>query len=133
MALFDSTTATALWQALPVLALVWIAVFFGRTLRAGQTPLIERIARASLPALSPSLCRYTRQLTAAWSAYFLLAALLSLTTALPFGLTGALVWAGSLLLFVGEHQLRSRLFPGQAFPGLYQQVKDTWRVWRPGP
>lgn len=133
MALFDSTTATALWHAVPVVALVWLAVVFGRTLRASQTPLIERIARISLPALSPSLCRYTRGLTAAWSAYFLLAALLSLTTVLPFGLTGALVWVGSLLLFVGEHQLRSYLFPGQAFPGLFRQVRDTWRVWRPSP
>lgn len=132
MALFESTTATALWRAVPALALVWLAVFFGRTLRAGQTPLIERIARVSNPALSPSLCRYTRNLTAAWCAYFLAAALLSLTAPLPFGLTGALVGAGSVVFFVGEHQLRIRRFPGQAFPGLVQQVRDTWHVWRPG-
>lgn len=132
MALLDSTIAAALWRTVPVLALVWLAVFFGRTLRTGQTPLIERIARVGIPALSPRLCRYTRTLTAVWCIYFLLAAGLSSTAVLPFGLTGVLVGAGSVLLFVGEHRLRVRRFPDQAFPGLVQQLRDTWHVWRPG-
>ena len=117
---------------MPVLVLAWLAVFFGRTLRNGQTPLIERIARVSDPALSPALCRYTRKLTAAWCAYFLVAALWSCTAPLPAVQTGALVWTASLLFFVGEHQLRIHLFPGQAFPGLLQQVRDSWRVWHSG-
>lgn len=133
MASLESVLATDLWHVTPVLALVWLAFFFGRTLRAGETPLIERIARVSNPGLSPVLCRYTRRLTAAWCAYFLIAALLSLTVALPFGLIGALVWGGALLLFLGEHRVRIRLFPDQEFPGLWQQVRDTWCVWRPGP
>ena len=121
-----------MWGQWPVLVLAWLVVFFGRTLRAGQTPLIERIARVSDPALSPSLCRYTRKLTAAWCAYFLMAAVLSWTVALPFGLSGALVAVGSVLFFVVEHRVRSRLFPDEAFPGLVQQLRDTWRVWHPG-
>ena len=125
-------SAAAVWGQWPALVLAWLVVFFGRTLRAGQTPLIERIARVSQPALSPRLCRYTRKLTAAWCAYFLMAAVLSSTVALPFGLSGVLVAVGSVLFFVVEHRVRSRLFPDEAFPGLVQQLRDTWRVWHPG-
>ena len=125
-------SAAAVWGQLSALVLAWLMVFFGRTLRAGQTPLIERIARVSHPALSPRLCRYTRKLTAAWCAYFLMAAVLSSTVALPFGLSGVLVAVGSVLFFVVEHRVRIRLFPGEAFPGLLQQLRDTWRVWHPG-
>jgi hypothetical protein len=42
------------------------------------------------------------------------------------------VLAGSLLLFVGERWLRPRIFPKEVFPGLLQQARDTWSVWRTG-
>ena len=120
------------WRILPVLVLGWLAFFFGRTLRAGQVPLIERIARVSEPELPQPLLRYTRWLTAIWAAYFVLAALLTVTTGSASLGAGAWVWAGTAVLFVGEHWLRPRLFPGHAFPGLVQQVRDTWSVWHPG-
>jgi hypothetical protein len=41
------------------------------------------------------------------------------------------VAAASALLFVGEYWVRLRLFPGESFPGLVQQVRDTVSVWRP--
>ena len=44
-----------LWRAASFLMLGWLAVFFGRTLAPGQTPLIERIARVSDPAMTPPL------------------------------------------------------------------------------
>jgi hypothetical protein len=44
---------------------------------------------------------------------------------------GVLVLLGSAILFAGEHRLRPHLFPGHVFPGLVQQVRDTWSVWRP--
>lgn len=125
-------SASALWHAVPAMVLLWLAVFFGRTLRAGQMPLIERIARVGKPDLSQALCRYTRKLTTAWCVYFLLAALLSLSKALSFGWTSILVWTGSVLFFVGERMIRVHLYPDQTFPGLWQQVQDTCRVWRPG-
>lgn len=111
--------------------LVWLAAFFGRTLLPGRVPLIERIARISEPALPPELCRYTRRLTAVWCGYFILAALLSLAPRQTFVRTGVLVWAGTALLFAGEHWLRRRRFPGHSFPGLLQQVRDTWSIWHP--
>ena len=121
-----------LWRLTSFLMLGWLAVFFGRTLRPGQVPLIERIARVSEPAMTLPLRRYTRRLTAVWCGYFVIAALLSVSIGHLLPGTGVLVLLGSAVLFVGEHWLRPRLFPGQAFPGLAQQLRDTWSVWHPG-
>jgi uncharacterized membrane protein len=120
------------WRILSVLVLAWLAFFFGRTLRAPQVPLIERIARVSDPALPLPLQRYTRRLTAIWCAYFILAAVLTLTAVSSSFSSGLWVWGGTAILFTGEHWLRPRLFPGHSFPGLLQQVRDTWSVWHPG-
>ena len=116
------------------LVLVWLAFCFGRTLRPGAMPLIERIGRRAIAAPSVRLCRYTRRLTALWCAYFVVAAGFSVLT-LGIGRygyvgLGAVIWCGTLLLFIGEWVLRKALFPGVAFPGLLQQVRDTWTVWR---
>lgn len=116
------------------LALLWLAFFFGRTLRPGRTPLIEQIARRSSALLSVPLRRYTRRLTAIWCVYFVGAAAMSAVLAWWGGATlgsmGVAILAGSALLFVGEHRLRSRIFPQEAFPGLLQQLRDTWSIWR---
>jgi uncharacterized membrane protein len=118
-------------RLLPVVALGWLAFFFGRTLRAGQVPLIERIARVRDPDMPETLKRYTRRLTAVWVAYFVLAALFVLWGGAGMGATALGVWLGTVVLFVGERAVRPLLFPGRAFPGLLQQVGDTWSVWRP--
>jgi uncharacterized membrane protein len=130
--------ASAPWSFLRVLSplvLLWLAYFFGRTLRRGATPLIERIARQSTPALSGPLCRYTRWLTAVWCAYFVVAAALAafapVADAQTAGRVGAGVWIGTLVLFIGEWGLRPLFFPNENFPGLLQQLRDTWQVWRP--
>ena len=114
-------------RVLTLLMLGWLALFFGRTLLPGREPLITRIARVSDPALAPHLCRYTRRLTAVWTGYFVFAAMLGVFS----NAAGLLVWVGTVILFVGEHWLRPRLFPGERFPGLRQQLQDTVRVWRP--
>jgi len=129
----ESLNAMRLGRAVPVAVLAWLAIFFGRTLRAGQVALIERIALVGDPELPPALCRYTRRLTAFWCAFFVVAALLSLAAQLPLGWTSTLVWSGAILLFVGEHRLRPQLFPGYEFPGLTQQLRHTWYVWRQRP
>jgi uncharacterized membrane protein len=126
----EAFDAVDLWRVVPVVVLGWLAFFFGRTLRAGHVPLIERIARVRDPGLTPALCRYTRRLTGIWSVYFLVAALLSSSAKLPFWWTSALVWLGAIALFVGEHVLRPRFFPGRSFPNLMQQILDTVSIWR---
>jgi hypothetical protein len=35
-----------------------------------------------------------------------------------------------VLLFVGERWVRPWFFPGEVFPGLVQQLRDTWSIWR---
>ncbi len=117
----------------PALVLAWLAFFFGRTLRAGDVPLIERVARVGKPDLSSALCRYTRGLTIAWCAYFVLAASLSVAAGLGFEQSSFGVACVSTVLFVGERVVRPWLFPGERFPGLIQQIRDTASVWRPQP
>jgi uncharacterized membrane protein len=116
------------------LVLLWLAFCFGRTLRPGSTPLIERIARYRSATLSAPVRRYVRWLTAIWCGYFLVAAALSAIVAwsggVAFGRMSLAVLAGSALLFVGEHWFRPRVFPHEAFPGLLQQLRDTWSIWR---
>jgi uncharacterized membrane protein len=118
---------------LPPLVLLWLAFFFARTLRAGSMPLIERVARCSKPALSVALCRYTRRLTALWTVYFVIAAVLSLGAGVGYGWVSLTVWSGTVLLFAGERWLRPLWFPGEPFPGLVQQLRDTVSIWRRRP
>ena len=129
--------ASHAWTGLRYLspfALLWLAFFFGRTLRPNRTPLIERIARRSNVSLSAPLCRYTRRLTAIWCGYFVAAALFSAilgwSEVVTFSRLGQVVLVGSVLLFVGEHWLRPRVFPHEVFPGMLQQLRDTWSIWR---
>src|SRR3989304_2035879 len=65
----DHRTAAQIAFAWPILVYLAIAWVFGRTLRAGRMPLIERIARLvdhgdSMPR---ELIRYTRVLTWIWT------------------------------------------------------------------
>lgn len=122
--------AWASLRYLPSLILLWLAFFFGRTLRAGATPLIERIARRSHPALPMALARYTRRLTAIWCVYFLVAAVLTAMADMSYGHVSLVVWTGTVALFVGERWIRPWLFPDEAFPGLMQQLRDTASIWR---
>jgi uncharacterized membrane protein len=96
-------------------------------------PLIERIARQSKPALPAALCHYTRRLTTLWCIYFVAAALLTALAPGAHTLLGLAAWSGAVLLFVGERWVRPWLFPGEDFPGLLQQLRDTWGVWRTRP
>lgn len=129
MSLLASLNAAALWRVASLVALLWLAIFFGRTLRPGETPLIERFARVGNPAMTPEFCTYTRRLTGIWCAYFVCAAVASAAANDAPISTGVSIWIGTIVLFVGEHRLRPRFFPGQQFPGLLQQIRDTWHVW----
>ncbi len=129
MSSLASLDMAALWRVISLVFLAWLALFFGRTLRQGQTPLIERFARVGNPNMTPEFCTYTRRLTCIWCIYFVFAAVLcAVADIAPFS-AGLLVWLGTIVLFVGEHTLRPVFFPGQKFPGLVQQIRDTWRVW----
>jgi uncharacterized membrane protein len=123
--------ASATLPYLPTLVLVWLAILFGRTLRAGDVPLIEQVARLAKPSLSEPLCRYTRALTALWCGYFVVAAVSTVVGGWAFEQASVGVTALSAVFFVGEHRIRRLIFPGESFPGLIQQARDTVTVWRP--
>ena len=129
MSFLASLDAAAIWRAVSLIALLWLAIFFGRTLRPNQTPLIERFARVSIPDMSPKFRTYTRRLTGIWCAYFVVAAVASVAANFAPVSTGVFIWLGTIVLFVGEHSLRPLFFPAQKHPGLLQQIRDTWQVW----
>ena len=126
-----------IWLSLLVLefaaggALVWVAgahgpallavainmavcLRFAVTLRAGQVPLITRFARADEAGLPHECERYTRRLTLLWAGLLGVFALLHAGVFLDSWTTRAASGVESfvlLLLFLGEHPLRARLFP----------------------
>ncbi len=90
---------------------------FGRTLRAGRTPMVTGFANLMHRALSPALIRYTRSVTWAWAVYFGSTAALSL---LLFWLAPIAVWSVFanllgipllVLMFVGEYAVRCAVLP----------------------
>jgi uncharacterized membrane protein len=94
-----------------------LAAWFGSTLRRGAEPLICALARRLHGGLTPSLARYTRQVTVAWTLYFLAMAALSL---LLFAAGNFALWSllANILtpvltagFFVGEYLVRYRLHP----------------------
>jgi len=106
----------ALAYALPVAINLGLAAVFAMTLRRGREPMIARFARAERGRLEPDLVRYTRRLTGLWTAYFALAAAVTLALWLagwPRALA-AFAIAGNPLamvaLFVGEWWYRRRRF-----------------------
>ena len=111
------------------------AVVFGRTLGTGHEPLITQLARFAHPeGLSPAKLRYTRQVTVAWTGFFVTIATLS--TGL-FLLAPTAVWsvfANFLMLplvlamFASEHLCRQLVLPPEERGG----IADTIRAFRSG-
>jgi uncharacterized membrane protein len=140
--LFLSDRALLPLYAVPVLLNLLVAWLFGRSLRAGATPLVERIARLLHGApLAPDLLRYTRRVTLGWTVLLVLLALVNAVLALLAVPDGVLVMAGiapplavprtawSLfanllnylilaLAFAGEFLWRRHRFPEHAQGGL---------------
>src|SRR5690606_9778916 len=140
--LFHRGQALLQLYAAPVLLNLLVAWLFGRSLRRGRTPLVERIARLLHGApLAPDLVRYTRRVTLGWTVLLLALALLNAALALLATPGGLLETAGisppvtvprtlwSLfanllnyvvlaLAFCGEFLWRRLRFPGHAEGGL---------------
>lgn len=89
-----------------------LGLAFGRTLRAGEEPMVSRFAAIVHGRLSPALASYTRQVTWAWTLYFGAMTGLSL---LLFWLAPVAVWSVFanllnlplvILMFVAEYAAR---------------------------
>ncbi|AZC28483.1 hypothetical protein PUP68_03550 [Pseudomonas chlororaphis] len=111
LALFDSPS---LLRWYPVLVSGFMLTLFGLSLKFGP-PVAERLARLSEPELPEKAIRYTRQVTVAWSVFFLcnglLAAALTLWAPLSWWtLYNGLIAYGLMgLLFAIEWLLRQRV------------------------
>ena len=112
-------THQQLLAAVPSIALnLLMAGVFATTLRAGETPLIVRIAEADDPSeLTPAFRRYLRGLTQAWAVFFVVMALMSLLLMLyaPYEwwslFVNVLTWPLFALMFAAEWAVRRAVFP----------------------
>jgi uncharacterized membrane protein len=106
-----------------------LACLFGRTLMKGHEPLVTQFARAFHGELKPEVVRYTRGVTIAWTAYFVILFVLSC----GLYLTGFLA-AWSLLanivgpigvgaMFTIEYIVRHRMLPELEHAGLLSGVR----------
>lgn len=142
--LSQSTHATLPLYIAPVLVPGFMAVVFGSTLLAGQTPLIEQVIRllesdaATGHEPEPAVFDYARKLTQAWTLFFIALSTTNLVLALLAEPDGLLLssgirppvtvpqewWSlfanliGYLLVaafFLIEYAYRSRRFPRQPY------------------
>lgn len=112
-----------------------MAVFFGKTLAAGQEPLITQIARRiEGDELSSIKMSYTRKVTVAWTVFFCVNA--SVSTAL-FLFAPRVVWSfhanlltGPLLglMFVAELMVRVWVLPPEERPSLMAVARAYHQV-----
>ncbi|MHC8348371.1 COG4648 family protein [Pseudomonas sp. RT4P38] len=111
LALFDSPL---LLRWYPVLISAFMLGLFGLSLKYGP-PMIERLARMREPQLPAKAIVYTRQVTIAWSVFFLcnglLAAALTLWAPLSWWMlyTGLISYGLMGLLFAIEWLIRQRV------------------------
>lgn len=146
----------------PIAINVFLAWVFGHSLRRGEMSQIESIVRALHPpgeALSPEIVAYARSLTWAWTAFFIVLAIVNLVLALcatPKGLLLAVgvqppvavsleIWSlfANLLnyllvgaMFAIEYAVRRRKFPQQGYRNIVDFILQMSRLgsaaWRGG-
>jgi uncharacterized membrane protein len=94
-----------------------MASVFGRTLAAGRQPLCSRFAALVHGTLTPAVAHYTRQITVAWTAFFLFVAGISTLLFVTAPLVAWSTFANYMTLplvavmFVGEHAWRRVALP----------------------
>jgi uncharacterized membrane protein len=119
LALLDADMAARIASAWPILVLLATAWVFGRSLRPGRMPLIERIARFidQGDAMPRELVAYTRALTWAWTIVPLALALASMLLAQLASreawslFTNVLSYPALAVLFVAEYPYRRWRYP----------------------
>jgi uncharacterized membrane protein len=109
-----------------------LAIAFGRTLGRGIEPMCSRFARTVHGTLTDDVSRYTRHITLAWTAFFVV---LCLTSAGLFALAPLPVWSlfANLLtpilvgaMFGAEYLVRLRALPRFEHVGLVESVRSIW-------
>jgi uncharacterized membrane protein len=96
---------------------LFLAIGFGSTLRAGQTSLITILASRVHRYMPPPMVAYTRNVTLAWTIYFVVISGASVVVYLTASFDDWAFFANLLspvtvaLMFAGEYLLRYRLHP----------------------
>jgi uncharacterized membrane protein len=106
-----------------------MALLFGRTLAAGREPLCTRFAAMVHGSLTPPVVRYTRQVTAAWTLFFLMIAGVS---TLLFATSSIVAWSTFAnyvtlplvaVMFIAEHACRRVALPGMKRSSILDAVR----------
>lgn len=109
-----------------------LALMFGRTLTESRVPLCTQIGYFLHDEMTERVLRYTRQVTVAWTAYFL--ATVAISTLLFF-FASFEAWSifGNVLgaplmatMFLLEYVVRCRVLP----PAERASLANTWRAWK---
>ncbi|AKJ30466.1 hypothetical protein [Caldimonas brevitalea] len=106
-----------------------LGLLFGSSLRPGQQPFITRIAERVHRTFPPVMRVYTRQVTVAWTVYFVVMASLSLLLYCYAPFSAWSVFANLLTplslaaMFAGEHVLRYRLHPDFERVGITEAIR----------
>lgn len=118
----------------------FLALFFGSTLRPGRTALITAVAeRVHGGQLSPGHLAYTRQVTAAWTVFFLVIVTVSLVLFVGTSFETWAVFANLVTpvatgaMFAGEFWLRYRLHPEFERSTVADAINAYMKTSKPAP
>lgn len=110
-----------------------LALLFGRSLAPEREPLCTRFATLVRGPLAPPVTRYTRQVTVAWTLFFI--AMCSISTVL-FLFAPIAVWSAFAnlltlpliaLMFVAEYAVRRRVLPDLPQTHIMDALRAYWR------
>lgn len=119
---------------------VMLAIVFGATLLRGRQALCTRLAEAvHRSSLAPEVLRYTRQITLAWTLFFLATALISSALFCCASIEAWSVFANFLsfplilLMFAAEYAVRLRTLPDLEQHSIMDGVRAFWKKPTPLP
>lgn len=112
---------------------VMLAAVFGATLVRGRQPLVSKLAEAvHRNSLAPEVLRYTRQVTLAWTLFFLAVSLVSSVLFCCASMEAWSVFANFLtfplilLMFAVEYAVRLRKLPNLEKHSIMAGVRAFW-------
>lgn len=109
-----------------------LAIVFGRTLVADREPLCTRFARMVRGTLDTRVERYTRQVTIAWTLFFvaMMAVSIMLFLVTPIGVwstfSNLLMMPLVALMFIVEYAIRIRMFPDLPHQPIIESLRAYW-------
>jgi uncharacterized membrane protein len=116
--------------------MVFLGALFGSTLKSDESALCSRIAGLlDKTVLDAAYLRYTWKVTAAWTTYFIVSAILSVAL---FFFSPIEIWSlfASVLtpiaigaMFIGEYAIRVRALPGRK----HFSISETIQAYRNFP